>query len=106
VPLAAQLDGDFHAVPAPPLKPGDLLLLLTDGIMEAHGLDGKQFGIQRVFDVIRTHQDRTAREIVDTLYGTVRFYCGAEAQLDDMTAIVIKAVPLGAAHAATHAVNC
>ena len=97
VPLAVQADGDFHAVSVPPLEPGDLLLLLTDGIMEAHGLDGKHFGIQRVFDLVRTNQGRTAREIVDSLYGAVRVYCGAESQLDDMTAIVIKAVPLGAA---------
>ncbi len=34
-----------------------------------------------------------ARAIVDTLYGAVRAYCGAQAQLDDMTVIIIKAAP-------------
>jgi hypothetical protein len=30
---------------------------------------------------------------VDTLYSTVRAFCGVKASLDDMTAIVIKVAP-------------
>ena len=58
-----------------------------------HGPDGKLFGTERVFDVVRANQGRTAREIVDALYGTVRTFCGDRAQPDDMTAIIIKAAP-------------
>src|SRR5205807_7205987 len=61
MPLAVLPDGDFAAAAAPPLGPGELLLLLTDGIVEAHGLDGKLFGTDRVFDVVRANQGRTAR---------------------------------------------
>jgi serine phosphatase RsbU (regulator of sigma subunit) len=93
MPLAVLPDSDFPAVAVPPLEPGELLLLITDGMVEAHGPDDKLFGTERLLDVVRAHQGRTARTIVDTLYGTVRAYCGAQAQLDDMTVIVIKAVP-------------
>jgi serine phosphatase RsbU (regulator of sigma subunit) len=93
IPLAVLSDADFPAAPAPPLEPGELLLLLTDGIVEAHGTDGELFGIDRVLDVVRAHQSRTAREIVETLYGAARGFCGARTQLDDMTLIVIKAAP-------------
>ena len=91
VPLGVLPDGRFPAVAIPPLEPGELLLLVTDGIVEAHGPDGKFFGEDRLLDVVRAHQDRTARTIVDTLYGAVRAYCGARDQLDDMTVIIIKA---------------
>jgi serine phosphatase RsbU (regulator of sigma subunit) len=87
-------DGDFPAVAVPPLEPGELLLLVTDGMVEAHGPDDELFGIDRVLDVVRAHQGRTARAIVDTVYGAVRAYCGAKAQLDDMTVIIIKATLL------------
>jgi serine phosphatase RsbU (regulator of sigma subunit) len=93
MPLAVQPDGEFPAVALPPLEPGELLVLLTDGMVEAHGPDDKLFGMERVLDVVRAHQGRTARAIVDTLYAAVRAFCGAQTQLDDMTAIIIKATP-------------
>ena len=94
MPLAVLRDGDFEAAEAPSLEPGELLLLLTDGIVEAHGPDNKLFGTDRVLDVVRAHQGQSAREIVNTLYAAVRAFCGARAQLDDMTAVVIKAAPV------------
>lgn len=93
MPLAVLPEGDFPASAAQPLGPGECLLLLTDGIVEAHGPDGNLFGIDRILDVVRAHRGRPAREIVDTLYAAVRAFCGARAQIDDMTAIVVKAEP-------------
>lgn len=101
IPLAVLPDVTFPAVTVPPLEPGELLLLLTDGIVEAHGPNDKLFGMGRVLDVVRAHQDRTARTIVDTLYRVVRDFCGAQTQLDDITVIVIKAAaPAGPAASA------
>jgi serine phosphatase RsbU (regulator of sigma subunit) len=100
MPLAVLADGDFPTVAVPPLEPGELLLLLTDGTVEAHGPDEKQFGIGRVLDVVRAHRRHSARVIVDTLYGEVRDFCGALSQLDDITVIVIKAAAPGGPAAA------
>ncbi|MFL5341974.1 MAG: PP2C family protein-serine/threonine phosphatase [Gemmataceae bacterium] len=90
MPLAVLPDTEYPAVSTPPLEPGELLLLLTDGIVEAHGPDSKLFGMERVLDVVRAHQQGPSRSIVDNLYASVRAFCGAGAQLDDMTTIVIK----------------
>ena len=38
---------------------------------------------------------KPAREIVESLYAAVRGFCGERMQLDDMTAIVIKAETAG-----------
>jgi sigma-B regulation protein RsbU (phosphoserine phosphatase) len=92
MPLAVQSDGDFPAVAVPPLEPGELLLLLTDGMVEALGPGDTLFGMDRILDVVRSHHDQTSRAIVDALYGAVRDFCGIRAQHDDMTTIVIKAV--------------
>ena len=53
------------------LETGDLLLLLTDGVLEAFSPDGAQFGVDRALGVVRDHRDGTAREIVDVLYREV-----------------------------------
>ncbi len=96
IPLAILPDGDFPAVTVPPLEPGDLLLLVTDGIVEAHGPDGTLFGTDRLLDLVRAHQSLAAREIVDTLYASLQAYCGTQPPLDDMTVIIIKAsLPAG-----------
>jgi serine phosphatase RsbU (regulator of sigma subunit) len=101
IPLAILPEADFPAAPAPALEPGELLLLLTDGIVEAHDPLDNLFGLERVLEEVRAHQGGSAREIVTSLYGAVRAFCGSQTQLDDMTVIVIKAAPpAGAATAA------
>ena len=73
------------------MQSGELVLLLTDGIVEAHGQDEVLFGIERVLQLVKEHRYHTAREILNTLYEAVRSFCGSEAPLDDMTAIILKA---------------
>ena len=100
MPLAVLQDNEFPAVAIAALEPGELLMLITDGMVEAHGPNDKLFGKDRLLDVVRSHQDRTARTIVDSLYGAVRTYCGDQSQLDDMTVIIIKAAQLAGTAAA------
>ena len=90
LPLGILPESDVCAAPALMLEPGELVLLLTDGILEAHSTDDELFGVRGVLDFIQAHMQHTAREIVDGLYSTVRAFCGAKTPLDDMTAIVIK----------------
>ncbi len=90
MPLGIMPDTRFTAAPALTLEPGEGVLLLTDGIMEAHSLDEVLFGDQRTLETVGANWHRSARQIVDSLYGAVRTFCGITTQLDDMTAIVIK----------------
>jgi len=91
-PLAVMPDGEYTSERAPPLEPGEMALLLTDGIVEAHGPAEIVFGMERVLGLVKRHHDRPAREILTALFDGVRDHCGRGTQLDDMTAIVIKAV--------------
>ena len=90
LPLGILAEASFPAAPPVALKPGDVVLLLTDGIVEAHLDDGTLFGVHQTLEVVRQNRTRPAREIVDHLYQEVRSFCRDGAQLDDMTAVVVK----------------
>ena len=48
------------------LEPGDLVLLYTDGVTEAHPAgDANQFELERTLQVVRAHHDRPAAEIAE-----------------------------------------
>jgi sigma-B regulation protein RsbU (phosphoserine phosphatase) len=91
IPLAIMPEAEYAPEPARTLHSGDLILLLTDGIVEARDTNEQLFGSDRVLDLVRTHRDRPAREILNILYTAVRDFCGPPAQVDDMTAVIIKA---------------
>jgi PAS domain S-box-containing protein len=73
-----------------PLESGDLVLLVTDGIEETTSPEDAFFGSERTLEVVRSHQGKSAKEIVDALYGAVRAFAQGAPQADDVTAIVIK----------------
>jgi sigma-B regulation protein RsbU (phosphoserine phosphatase) len=80
------------------LRPGDVLVALTDGIAEATLGDeslpvAKQmFGFDQALSIIRQHRNRSAEEIVGELFDAVHDFTRRRAQEDDMTVVVVKAV--------------
>jgi len=85
--LADQL---FTSAPAISLQPGDLMLLPTDGIHEAHSPGKELFGVERTLDVVRANREKPANEIVEALYQAAREFSDGRPQDDDITAVVIK----------------
>ena len=71
------------------LEPGDLVLLITDGITEATSPDGELFGMVRTLNLVRQHQGKTPDEILTALFAGVADYSNHNC-LDDLTAVVIK----------------
>ncbi|MHC4773622.1 MAG: PP2C family protein-serine/threonine phosphatase [Planctomycetota bacterium] len=74
------------------LETADILLVGTDGIWEAEDPNGKPYGKERLYDLIRKYQDNSAQEIVDVVVESVEDFCAPTAPADDVTLIVIKAV--------------
>jgi len=72
------------------LYPGDLVFFYTDGINEAHGSDGDQFGEDRLLDLIINHRMASAKEITDKVVAEVKEFSSADIQQDDMTVIALK----------------
>jgi sigma-B regulation protein RsbU (phosphoserine phosphatase) len=71
------------------LEPGDSLVLLTDGVTEAHGADGKRPGLERVLRALDRSRDLGAQAQVDALTAEV-LADGAGRMRDDMTAFILK----------------
>jgi sigma-B regulation protein RsbU (phosphoserine phosphatase) len=72
------------------LRPGDRLLLVTDGFTEALGPDEEEFGEANVAEFARTNSIRSAGELNNRLLARVSGFCGDHFQ-DDATLVVIAA---------------
>jgi serine phosphatase RsbU (regulator of sigma subunit) len=73
------------------LLPGDLLLLVSDGVLEAHRPGGELFASRRVEQLLAEHDpDRPPEALIAALLDRVdRFLAGAERH-DDLTVVVIQ----------------
>lgn len=72
------------------IAPGDVLLLLTDGIEEAMSPDRQDYGQQRVLSVVRDHRTKSAIEIMEALFCSAKDFMRGDPQADDITAVVVK----------------
>lgn len=71
------------------LRPGDKLVLFTDGITEATSAEGEEFGETRLIDVISA-ENGGAESVRLTLMRAVRDFAGESLQ-DDATLVVVTA---------------
>ena len=74
------------------LAPQDLLVLYTDGLIEARDADGKEFGDKGLLAFTSEHASLGASEFVTVLKEEVLKFGGAKLR-DDLTLIVIKSTP-------------
>ena len=71
-------------------EPGDLLVLYSDGILEAANGADEQFGEKRVRAVVRSNFDQPAEEIRNRILTAVRDFTGDVQAADDQTLLVIR----------------
>lgn len=90
VPLTVLPERPYVASEPVQLAAGDLLLLFTDGIIEAFSPDNKGFGVERLLEVARAKQQRPAQEIVDAIYASVREFTCRRTLIDDATLLAVK----------------
>jgi serine phosphatase RsbU (regulator of sigma subunit) len=69
---------------------GDLILLLTDGIVEAPSDTRELFGQERLLSLVRAHRHAQPVELVDIISQTVLDFRGASAQKDDITLLCLR----------------
>jgi hypothetical protein len=71
------------------LQPGDLLVLVTDGITEVENESGEMFGEERVQQLFRSKSDKSLPELRSALLAAV-YQFGK--QVDDQTLVLIRAL--------------
>ncbi|MCK5944689.1 MAG: PP2C family protein-serine/threonine phosphatase [Planctomycetes bacterium] len=72
------------------LKPGDVVLLYTDGITEATDADLEMFGEDRLERLLVEHAGGTAQSILDVAMRELAEFSGRERHEDDVSLMVIK----------------
>ena len=69
---------------------GDLLVLFSDGVIEAPNSRDEQFGEERVIALAQQGPDRPARAICDAILSAVRTFTGDRPTPDDQTLLVVR----------------
>jgi phosphoserine phosphatase RsbU/P len=77
------------------LTPGDLIMLLTDGVTESESSGEDSFGTARAIECVGAGRHLPASRVAEIICATAREFAGEEPQLDDMTAVVIKVEAIG-----------
>jgi sigma-B regulation protein RsbU (phosphoserine phosphatase) len=72
------------------LKPGQVLVIGTDGIWEARNQAGEMFGKERFETLIRREANFSAGEIVNHVLNAVSEFRKPGTQEDDVTLVVIR----------------
>lgn len=72
------------------LEPEDILCLYTDGVVEAHDRQDREFGLERLERVVKANRARSAQEIGQEVLARVGKW-GRKGE-DDRTVVIVKAV--------------
>jgi len=80
------------------LRPGEMLVLVTDGILERNAPgeeaseedEGVEFGRENLMRVCQENRERSCGEIADAVVKAVRAFGGHAPLDDDMTVVVVK----------------
>jgi sigma-B regulation protein RsbU (phosphoserine phosphatase) len=90
VPLGVDASWQYHELGPVELKPGQTILLGTDGIWESRDPQGEFFGKEALREVIRRHAQAPAGQISRAVTDTLAQFRKERAQEDDVTLVVIK----------------
>ena len=72
------------------LVKGQIIVLSTDGVWEAHNGPGEIFGKTRLYEIIRQNSDKKAKEIIEAVFSALSQFQKNSAIEDDITIVVIK----------------
>ena len=87
------LPGSVYTSTEVELQSGDVLVLLSDGLIEAPGRDGTEFGLGRIKELLARVASHSAQDIVEQLMqANQRFVADNLDQVDDRTLLVVRVV--------------
>jgi serine phosphatase RsbU (regulator of sigma subunit) len=73
-------------------QPGDLMVLYTDGLVEAPSRQGtgEEFGYDRLQQLVAQHAGQDLAALADQLVGGIHDFAGQYAQNDDFTLLLLR----------------
>lgn len=73
-------------------KPGDFLVMYTDGVIDALNPEGKSFGMEALERLTLENRDRSAEEMVAAIENEIRTFTGEAPLFDDITLMVMRRI--------------
>ena len=83
------LDPTAYTQIAVKLEPGDLILIVTDGVTESRAPGGSELGSSGLLEMVRTISIDAPGEFLATLRERLRVYTGDAAAIDDVTMAIL-----------------
>jgi sigma-B regulation protein RsbU (phosphoserine phosphatase) len=90
LPLGVMDDTTYTEHVYGPLKPGQVIVIGTDGVWEMPDVKSEQFGKDRLRDVIKQAARGSAEEIAQAINERLASFRGDARAVDDVTFVVIK----------------
>ena len=72
------------------LEQGDTLVMFTDGVTEAADAEFKEFGVERLDNILRQQANATCQQTVEAIKAGIKEFVGNAEQSDDITMLVVK----------------
>jgi sigma-B regulation protein RsbU (phosphoserine phosphatase) len=91
IPLGIIENTSYETATTITFKPGDILLIGTDGIWETRNKREEMFGTKRVCDLLIQHAEASAEDIANQLTTELESFRGEHSRDDDITLMIVKA---------------
>jgi sigma-B regulation protein RsbU (phosphoserine phosphatase) len=72
------------------LQPGDIFIGYTDGISEAMTVEDEEWGEERMQTAVEAARNRSAQDILDSVFHAADAFTAGAPQHDDMTLLVLR----------------
>jgi len=89
LPLGIMSDAEFREGRTQ-LRPGDVLVIYSDGVSEAVNGNGEEFGPTRLYEVVARNLDASASGIRDRIESALTKFCQGTPAADDITLVIVK----------------
>jgi sigma-B regulation protein RsbU (phosphoserine phosphatase) len=72
------------------LRQGDVLVLYTDGAVEAENPAGEQYSAERLSKTVSLHLQQNASQLIETIHTSVIQFRKTTSLADDLTLVLLK----------------
>jgi serine phosphatase RsbU (regulator of sigma subunit) len=91
-PLGIVEEFSYTSSPAIQISPGNILMLLSDGVIDALAYQDIDLGMARAVQYVAAHTQRSAAAISEGLCNSALQLVTKQEHRDDVTSIIVKAV--------------